>query len=1499
LDYATSEIKYKDNAGTLYTLNVTKLVGDMYDTVITDVLQATALGTVGIGKKPTDNTDLNISAGIHESIIPRFAITATASLQNNLCIVIKNASNVIVDVSPIPLLNKVGANADVYDVINGTVTRNVKTDYVDATRLVPTALINNTIYEIGRGHLATGLSVSDGVLITNFSNKDNTSFRGQVYIETTTGIVYYIWDKTTIPTFPKFISSTLPSPDIVRVNPFIPYIDKNYTIEIVKTRKVLSSGGATQTMFATSDTAVIKDILSIKELHSYDNANYVGATIDGTKKIITGLEIDSLYNIIISTTEVISPMPTVVYGIVMTDKPMLTFMQKTLKSITNMLMSADNSSKYAIPDSTVRRNEYGNMITNDTYHFKNELVKIRNVNGVIKFEKTNNPIRSDADLEANVVNAKYVNIDNPSYGALADAGLVTVSALTGVWSRGISYTNASARLGAYGMVGNANTAITAFYAGGANSYDKTSADSWLYADATGVYTQNKKIWSETNDGLGSGLDADLLRGKILTTVATVDTVVLRDSSGNITTALKILFSNDDALVYDDATNIMSITSDGVADSGKISKAVLADTATSANTSVKLTTARTITVSGDVSGSTTYDGSANSSLAITLATVATAGIYRSVTVNAKGLVTSGTNPTTLAGYGITDAVNTSDVVTVATANKILKLDGSAKLPASITGNADGNAATATKLTTARTITVSGDISGSTTYDGSANSTLALTLPNITTDGTYKSVTVNAKGLVTSGTNPTTIVGYGLTDAAQSITWTATVKGVTWSRILTMVGSPVIGHTFLLNISGTRSSVVFNTTFQVTTSHSTKCNIVQLNNNSYSTFSIRGDVDSDGNGVICIYDDASAATTAVTQSLTVTATLLRPTTITPIITFVDGTVQPVGTTIGESIRTVIGNTMVANLSGNASTATKLATARTITVSGDIAGSTTYDGSGNSTLALTLPNVATAGTYTSTTINAKGLVISGSNPTTLVGLGITETFVPTSDVVTVATANKILKLDANAKLPANITGNADGSATKLTTARTIALTGGVTGSVSFDGSGNVSLTATVTNDSHTHDSRYYTETESDARFLNVTEGTNVVTSYRVAEFESLNATHVGLIKITLPTSWTQTMLMIELDVYNFGATGYSKVLLGGLNATSSSAWVNTSAMIIGSMPSNRVRFAHDGTNVCILIGDITTSWNYPKVDIIKVEATHGTRTSFGSGWNITVITDETGLVVSGEPTVNGGLNAATATKLATARTITVSGDISGSTTYDGSGNSTLALTLPNILTAGTYKSVVVNAKGLVTSGTNPTTLAGYGIADAIINTDVVTVATANKILKLDSSAKLPASITGDANTVDGKHAVDLMSVSGVYGTGAVTTNLLMHTSAKGRAIYNGSWDISNYWGLGNISGQVKIGQTDINGNFVAGDLQLVLGSSNKVVATTDQIPTMLPANGGNSATVGGKLPSDFVLSDGNSEQVASVSVLKVQSTTSTERFEIDFNEATQSLDFNYYSA
>jgi hypothetical protein len=65
----------------------------------------------------------------------------------------------------------------------------------------------------------------------------------------------------------------------------------------------------------------------------------------------------------------------------------------------------------------------------------------------------------------------------------------------------------------------------------------------------------------------------------------------------------------------------------------------------------------------------------------------------------------------------------------------------------------------------------------------------------------------------------------------------------------------------------------------------------------------------------------------------------------------------------------------------------------------------------------------------------------------------------------------------------------APKWRTARTLELTGDASGSVSWDGSANASLSVTVANDSHTHDGRYYTETEADARFATPADITTAI--------------------------------------------------------------------------------------------------------------------------------------------------------------------------------------------------------------------------------------------------------------------------------------------------------------------------------------------------------------------------------------------------------------------------
>lgn len=66
------------------------------------------------------------------------------------------------------------------------------------------------------------------------------------------------------------------------------------------------------------------------------------------------------------------------------------------------------------------------------------------------------------------------------------------------------------------------------------------------------------------------------------------------------------------------------------------------------------------------------------------------------------------------------------------------------------------------------------------------------------------------------------------------------------------------------------------------------------------------------------------------------------------------------------------------------------------------------------------------------------------------------------------------------------------------------------------------------------------------------------------------------------------------------------------------------------------------------------------------------------------------------NGTTSAGKATKLATARKISITGDATGNTTFDGSADKSIAVTLANTgVNAGTYSAVAVDGKGRVTAG------------------------------------------------------------------------------------------------------------------------------------------------------------------------------------------------------------
>ena len=160
------------------------------------------------------------------------------------------------------------------------------------------------------------------------------------------------------------------------------------------------------------------------------------------------------------------------------------------------------------------------------------------------------------------------------------------------------------------------------------------------------------------------------------------------------------------------------------------------------------------------------------------------------------ITTG-KPTTLAGYGITDALGNLDPDLLAIA-ALTGTSGYLKKTAADTWALD----TSTFLTANQNITFTGDATGSGT------TAVALTLANSgVTAGTYPKVTVDAKGRVTSGAalaaadipaldwskittgKPTTLAGYGITDAP---TTTGTGASGTWGINITGSSASCTGN-----------------------------------------------------------------------------------------------------------------------------------------------------------------------------------------------------------------------------------------------------------------------------------------------------------------------------------------------------------------------------------------------------------------------------------------------------------------------------------------------------------------------------------------------------------------------------------------------------------------------------------------------------------------------------------------------------------------------------------
>ena len=345
----------------------------------------------------------------------------------------------------------------------------------------------------------------------------------------------------------------------------------------------------------------------------------------------------------------------------------------------------------------------------------------------------------------------------------------------------------------------------------------------------------------------------------------------------------------------------------------------------------------------------------------------------------------------------------------------------------------------------------------------------------------------------------------------------------------------------------------------------------------------------------------------------------------------------------------------------------------------------------------------------------------------------------------STKNVSITGNLSVTGSITGNAS-SATKLATARTIGISGGVTGTATgFNGTANISIPVTSIDSSYTQSVDGKLKTLHDV--LLYTNDAGSVT---------------GTLKITLPVSWTNTMMTIELYIWNWVDNTSSKYIISGYNYIDDPTWTKTTCIVEGY--NLNVRLAHDGSKCCILIGSTTQTWRYPKVVISKVICGYtGWNNITKNGWTAEFITDETSItnIVTPGRNTNFLVNRATrADYLTTSRTISLTGDATASGSFNGSANLALSTTLADSgVTAGSY-----GPTGNATMSFGGTVNVPQITVDAKGRSTTIV----NRAIKLPAA---PTTVTGNAGTATKLQTARTIAISG----GATGTSTSFDGSAN----------------------------------------------------------------------------------------------------------------------------
>jgi hypothetical protein len=224
--------------------------------------------------------------------------------------------------------------------------------------------------------------------------------------------------------------------------------------------------------------------------------------------------------------------------------------------------------------------------------------------------------------------------------------------------------------------------------------------------------------------------------------------------------------------------------------------------------------------------------------------------------------------------------------------------------------------------------------------------------------------------------------------------------------------------------------------------------------------------------------------------------------------------------------------------------------------------------------------------------------------------------------------------------------------------------------------------------------------------------------------------------------------------------------------------------------------------------------------------------SGLQINGPTVSTGPITA--PTVIASLtgNATSASALATARTLSYTGDATGTNTFNGSADVATVLTLANSgVTAGTYSKVTVDAKGRVTTATSLglsdiTTALGFTPINAAL------LGANNGVATLDATGKLttnqmPASLVG---AVVYQTVWNASTNTPVLSSGVGTKGNYYKVSVSGSTLIDGI----SQWNIGDTI--IFDGSTWGKIDGIASEVTSVFGRVGTVIMTSADVVTAL---------------------------------------------------------------